>query len=230
VERLSFYRRSLLALAALAAGAAVTTVALSPDDASAAARKRAPARAKVQAPECPTAGSRTVVFAKALTGTSFATQDGQEVRLAGVMAPGEGGETAAPAAADAARQALTGALKAGPVTLASADAADRYGRIVAQVFAGGAWVQGAMLNSGAVRVSPERASAPCMQQLAQAEDSARTVQAGHWRDGGFALRNPEELRARVGSFQVVEGEVTTASTNKGRAYTVYWRKRHSVKI
>ena len=159
-----------------------------------------------------------MVFAKALSGTSFATQDGREVRLAGVLAPAESGETVASTAVDAARNALADALKGGAVTIAATEAPDRYGRIVAQVFAGGDWVQGRLLRSGAVRMSPDRASAPCARQLAQAEDEARTGQAGYWRDGAFALRTPEQLRGRVGTFQVVEGEVTTASTNKGRGY------------
>jgi hypothetical protein len=58
----------------------------------------------------------------------------------------------------------------------------------------------------------------CIGQLLEAEDHARSAQTGHWRDGAFALRTPEQLRNRVGTFQVVEGQVTTASTNKGRAY------------
>ena len=188
------------------------------DDAAAAARKAAAKRAAVKLPECPTIGSRSVVFAKATSGSSFVTEDKQEVRLAGVMAPGEGGETAARSAADAAREALERALRAGAITLAPAEVPDRYGRIVAQVFAGGAWVQGALLNSGAMRVSPDRASLSCIGQLLTAEDQARTARLGHWRDGSFALRTPEQLKAHVGTFQTVEGEVTTASTNKGRAY------------
>jgi hypothetical protein len=134
------------------------------------------------------------------------------------MAPGEGGETVAPAAADAARDALTAALSAGAVTLAAADTPDRYGRILAQVFAGGAWVQGTLLNAGALRAAPDRTSFPCIRQLLAAEDQARNARSGQWRDGAFALRSAEQLRNRVGSFQLVEGEVTTASTNKGRAY------------
>ena len=158
------------------------------------------------------------MFGKALTGTSFVSQDGLEVRLAGIMAPGEDGTTIAPAVGDAARAALSNALRAGTITLAATDAPDRYGRVVAQVFAGGAWVQGTLLNAGIVRSSPDRASVLCTRQLLDAEDRARAGKIGHWRDGAFALRNPEQLRNRVGTFQVVEGEVTAASTNKGRAY------------
>ena len=163
-------------------------------------------------------GTRTVVFTKALSGTSFATEDGREVRLAGVMAPADSGEAASPGAVDAARNALSDALRAGAVTIAATDTPDRYGRIVAQVFVGGDWVQGKLLKSGTVRMSPDRASALCARQLAEAEDEARMAQTEHWRDGAFTLRTPDQLKGRVGTFQMVEGEVTTASTNKGRGY------------
>ena len=198
-------------------GGAAAVALLPLDDAAAAARKST-SRTAIKQPECPTTGSRAVVFAKAISGSSFATEDGLEVRLAGIMAPGEGGETAAPAAADAARAALANALHAGAITLAPIDAPDRYGRIVAQVFAGGTWVQGALLDRGAVRALPDRASLPCLGQLLTAEDQARDARSGHWSDGAFALRTPEQLKGRVGTFQTVEGEITTASTNKGRAY------------
>lgn len=172
----------------------------------------------MHAPQCPTAGTRPVVFSKALTGTSFTTQDGQEVRLAGVMAPGQDGQTVTAATADGARAALADVLRGGSVTLAATDAPDRYGRVVAQVFAGGAWVQGQLLSSGVLRTSPDHASALCARQLLEGEDHARASETGHWRDGAFALRTPEQLKARVGTFQVVEGDVTTASTKNGRAY------------
>ena len=211
----------------MALGAAVAVTAVAPGDAAAAAaRKRAASRPAVQPPQCPTLGSRPVVFAKTLSGTSFATQDGLEIRLAGVMAPGESGETVTPSVSDAARDALANALRAGPLTLAAMGTPDRYGRVTAQAFAGGSWVQGTLLTSGVLRTSPDGVSLPCARQLLEAEDRARLAQSGHWRDGVFALRTPEQLRSRVGTFQIVEGEVTTASTNKGRAYTVYWRKSH----
>lgn len=203
----------------MALGAAVAVTAFAPGDAAAAAaRKRAATRSTAQAPQCPTLGSRTVVFAKALSGTSFATQDGLEIRLAGVMAPGESGEAVAASVSDAAREALANALRTGPLTIAAMGTPDRYGRVTAQAFAGSAWVQGMLLSNGVLRTSPDGASLPCARQLVEAEDRARVAPSGHWRDGAFALRTPEQLRSRIGTFQIVEGEVTTASTNKGRAY------------
>ena len=65
-----------------------------PDHADAASRKTAASRAAAaKAPQCPSEGTRGVVFGKALDGSSFLTADGMEIRLAGVLSPGEGGET-----------------------------------------------------------------------------------------------------------------------------------------
>ena len=49
-------------------------------------------RIVAKAPECPLAGARVVGFARALDGGGFLTADGEEVRLAGILAPGAGGE------------------------------------------------------------------------------------------------------------------------------------------
>ena len=152
------------------------------------------------------------MFAKVLDGATFVTTDGKEVRLAGVISP------ASSADADAARAALTRVLRTGLLTLAAESPADRYGRVIGEVFSDGAWVQAQLLRAGALRMAPDRASASCARQLLAAEDEARIARAGHWRDGAFSSRTPEQLRGRVGTFQAVEGTVTTATLYKGRAY------------
>jgi endonuclease YncB( thermonuclease family) len=210
------------------AGALLSVVAFVPADGDAASRKATPSRAAAaKAPQCPSAGTRSVIFAKALDGSSFVTPDGMEIRLAGVLSPGEGGEILSAAQADTARATLAALLRSGSVTLAGDQAPpDRYGRVRSQVFAGGASVQTALLRAGEVRVAPDRASSLCAQEFIAAEGEARAQNSGHWRDGLFALRTPEQLDNRTGTFQIVEGTVTTATLYKGRAYMVLWRKRH----
>jgi endonuclease YncB( thermonuclease family) len=204
--------------------ALLTGVTLVLADAEAATRRAPARRAVAAAPQCPSVGTQTVVFAKAVNGSTFSTPDGMQVRLAGVLAPGERGESLSPGQADAARGMLAALLRTGPVTLAAVEANDRYGRLLAQVFANGGWVQGAMLRAGEMMVAPDRSSALCTKLLMAAEDEARSGRMGHWRDGSFSLRNPEQLRGRAGLFEIVEGKVLTATLNKGRAYTVLWRK------
>jgi micrococcal nuclease len=210
LSALRFFRALACGLLAVLAASVFTEV-------SAASRKR-PSHTVVKGPSCPISGMRSVGFAKALDGETFTTTDGTQVRLAGVLAPPETRDAALPSIAEAARAALTASLRAGALTLASEADADRYGRVSAQVFADGAWVQGALLKAGTLRVVPDRASEPCTRELIAAEGQARDARAGHWRDGVFSLRTPDQLRNRIGTFQTVEGTVTTATTYKGRAY------------
>ena len=182
------------------------------------AANAAPASRAVKPLACPSAGTRAVALAKVTDGSTFVTSEGTEVRLAGVLAPGEGGESLSSSQADGARGALARALGTGPLTLGLDDGArDRYGRVLAQVFANGTWVQAAMLRAGEFRVAPDRVSAPCALLLLSAEGDARARRAGHWRDL-FFLRTPEEIGNRAGTFQIVEGTVVSASLYRGRAY------------
>jgi endonuclease YncB( thermonuclease family) len=186
----------------------------------------AASRTATKAPECPGSGTRVVSFGRAVSGGGFLTADGEEVRLAGVLATdADSGALSEPAAA-AAREALTRVLRDRTVTLALAEAPrDRYGRTVAHVFADGTWVQATLLVAGEALAAPDAASAPCAAALLAAEAEARERRAGQWRSA-FRVRDPNDLRNRVGSFQIVEGEVMTASVTRGRAFTVLWRKRH----
>jgi endonuclease YncB( thermonuclease family) len=168
--------------------------------------------------ECPAAGTRAVSFARAVDGGGFVTADGEEVRLSGILAFGVAGETASSEAVAAARGSLEKALSNRTISLASAETSrDRYGRSVAQVFADGTWVQAALLKAGEVRAAPDRASAPCAKALLAAEDDARSSRVSRWR-GAFRVRGPQELRNSTGSFQIVEGDVVTATVNRGRAF------------
>ena len=177
---------------------------------------KAASRSVAKAAECPAAGARVVQFARALDGEGFVTSEGEEVRLSGILALASGDERAsAPAAA---RDALAKALRDRTVTLAPAEPShDRYGRTIAQVFADQTWVQAALLSAGEVRAAPDAASAPCVKALLLAEAHARQSGKGQWR-AGFRVRDPDDIRNRVGSFQIVEGKVITASVTRGRAF------------
>jgi len=185
--------------------------------AHAASRPAQARRVTVQRPLCPSTGVRTVIFTKVISSSSFKAADGTEVRLAGVLGAGDGGESLSPSQADAARAALASALRAGPLTLADIGTRDRYGRIPAEVFANGIWVQSALLRAGHLRVAPDHAGAPCAKLLLEAEAEARDRQAGHWADGIFALRMPEQIRNSAGHFEILEGTVRQAYLTKGRA-------------
>jgi endonuclease YncB( thermonuclease family) len=183
-----------------------------------AAQESTAASRAAKAPECPSAGLRVVGFARAVDGSGFVTTEGEEVRLSGILALGAGGEAVSADAQASARDALTSALRDRTVSLAPAEPArDRYGRTIVQVFADGTWVQAALLQAGEARAAPDLASAPCAKAMLAAEAQAREGRLGQWRRG-LRVRDPNDIRNRVGSFQIVEGDVVTASVTRGRAF------------
>jgi endonuclease YncB( thermonuclease family) len=192
--------------------AAAAVFAFEPD-AAAAARRSTPAQ-----PKCPLVGAKVASFSKLIGAGNFVTGDGTEVKLAGVLFPGAGGESVRQDQVAGARNVLSDALHGGSITLEPAAAGDRYGRMVAQAFAGEVWIQGALLRGGFARAAPDSASSDCAAALLAAENEAREKRAGLWADGVFAVRSPTDLNNRIGTFQIVEGRVVTATLIKGRAY------------
>jgi endonuclease YncB( thermonuclease family) len=184
-------------------------------------QRRAPPRAE----QCPRAGNQPVVVARVADGDTFFTAEGKEIDLAGVLAPGSGQTRAERAALEA---ALTG-----PVTFAAHGQPDRYGRAKAQVFAGGEWVQAKLVSAGLVRAAPDLASAPCAPALLAIEKRARESRTGHWGDGAFAVRAPDDLRRVTGTYQIVEGRVQSVAVVRSRVYLNFgadWRSDFTVTV
>jgi endonuclease YncB( thermonuclease family) len=98
---------------------------------------------------CPSEGTQPYQFASVVSGDAFFTVDNEEVRLAGVLAPGSGGNYASATTIASANAALNQAIGARALLLATTTQGhDRYGRVVAQVFVDGDWLQAALLQSG----------------------------------------------------------------------------------
>jgi endonuclease YncB( thermonuclease family) len=143
----------------------------------------------------------------------LALSDGRAVVLEDIRLPLSG---PGPAAGQA-LAALRDMTASKPLVLtATPPAQDRYGRIRAQAFAGGVWLQEALLEKGLARVaiSPDRQE--CASELLAAESHARGHHAGIWAGGPaspYRVRSPRELQDTAGTFQIVEGRVA----NVGRA-------------
>jgi micrococcal nuclease len=199
-------------------------------EADGAARQR---RARQQTEQCPRAGTQAVIVARVADGDTLFTREGKEVDLAGVVAHGSGGERANPAQMATAQRSLRDALAKTPVTIAVHGQPDRYGRLKAQVFAGGEWVQAKLLSAGVVRAGPDLISTACMPALLAIEKRAREATAGQWGDGVFAVRTPDELRRVTGTFQIVEGRVQSVAVVRSRVYLNFganWRSDFTVTI
>jgi micrococcal nuclease len=116
-------------------------------------------------------------------------RDGRAVILEGIRLPEQDSQRV---------QALT-ALRAltadGAVTFAATPPKeDRYDRVRAQGFAGGTWLQTALLEKGLARVaiSPDRNE--CAPDLYEAETRARDQRAGLWAISANAPRTAEQMR------------------------------------
>jgi micrococcal nuclease len=200
------------------------------DTADGAPRQR---RAKPPVEQCPRSGTQAVVVSRVADGDTFFTRDGKEIDTAGVHAHGSGGERANPAQMAAAQRSLADALAKAPITIAAHGQPDRYGRLKAQVFAGGEWVQAKLLSTGVVRAAPDLISTSCMPALLAIEKRAREARAGHWGDGVFAVRTPDDRRRVTGTFQIVEGRVQSVAVVRSRVYLNFgadWRSDFTVTI
>jgi endonuclease YncB( thermonuclease family) len=158
-----------------------------------------------------------------IDGRSFRLEDGREVVLAGIEAPGR--ETSKNISA------LAAVVAGREVTLSGLDdTPDRYGRQPAFVFLGPSQppVQAQLLAQGAALASGSLTDKECASVLAAAEASGREAKLGVWADPS-AIKNPEspgDILAGIGRFMVVEGKVlsvrqagATTYLNFGRNWT-----------
>ena len=166
----------------------------------------------------------SAVVTRAIDGDTVVLEDGQEVRLVGIMAPklslGRASVADQPLAYEA-RDALADLVEGRTVSLAyGGTRIDRHGRLLAHLFLeDGTWVQGRMLESGLARVytfADNRAAAADM--LAR-EDSARQARRGIWAEWFYAVRDgarPESVP--LDSFEIIEGTIVDAAEVDRRVY------------
>jgi endonuclease YncB( thermonuclease family) len=158
-------------------------------------------------------------------GTTIRLQDGRELRLAGVTAANglDGDESGAPEAAKRLHALVAGkslALHGRP------NLTDRYGRLVAQVAVGQAWLQADLVTEGLLRVAPETEIA-CASSLIGLEAKARKSEKGLWQNARFKVMQAEDieaLTAAVGRFAVVEGVVRRVGETSSRTYVDFGRR------
>ncbi len=117
------------------------------------------------------------------------------------------------------RQALSGMVAGKHATLAiPPPREDRHGRLRAQVFVNGEWVQETLLREGLARVELLPSHPQCAKEMYAAESAARAAKRGLWASVEYAVRSPDELAHTRGTFQIVEGLVVSAAVKSGRAY------------
>jgi micrococcal nuclease len=168
---------------------------------------------------------------RVLDGETLVIDGGLEVRLIGALAPRSSdasGEDGPWTPAVAAAAGLEEQVKGRTIELGFAGRrSDRYGRLLAQVFAmspGGTdavWVQGEMLKQGLARAYILEGSTGCLAELLSHERTARDASRGLWAQPAYAVRASDgidDLLLRRGTFQLVEGRVRAVSDLKTATY------------
>ena len=139
--------------------------------------------------------------------------EGGVFRLSDVIAPG----LASPFGAQAAR--VRDIWLASRASRTSAPVLDRWGRGHGSIIGpDGDTLQGALVDAGAARVSPESADRAFVGNLLAREAAARAGRAGLWSDTTYAVHRADNPRRIPGGFQMVEGAVTGVGWSSERIY------------
>lgn len=198
-----------------------------------------PAGALADGPTCGGEVIATTTVARVIDGRTFVLDDGREVRLAGIEVaalPDTDGPQSGETAGSRARAALESVLAGGPVILKRLGTTnDRYGRLLAQVYAGGGsdkglgerWVQAEMVGAGYARVSPRISDRGCAATLFARERAAREAKLGLWAEPYYAMQHAEDFATVAkerGRFALVEGKVLSVRESGGTIYVNFGRR------
>lgn len=156
------------------------------------------------------------------TGDEIEIDGGDVVRLAGVEAPGEGQPYA-----DEAANGLSRLLDGRKVELMFGGArTDPFNHTLAQlrVLETRSWVQGALLDQGAVRVRTFADNRALARPMLAREGRARAAGRGLWALPDYRVLLPEEVDAARPGFAIIEGRVEkTGKLGGGDVYLDFGR-------
>lgn len=168
----------------------------------------------------------SATVARVVDASTFALDDGSQLRLAGVLLP-HPGDTGAHAAASpdalAARAEVEALVLGKSITIAfGSERRDRYGRHLAHVAIEDGperrWLQAHLLAQGLARVVTRAHDKTCEAEMLAAERAARQAGLGLWKTAAYRIRAATDLdvlTALAGTFQVVEGSVTDSRGRSG---------------
>jgi endonuclease YncB( thermonuclease family) len=172
-----------------------------------------------------------------IDGDTVVLEDGEEVRLVGMMAPklslGRAHVPTEPLAEEA-KAALEDLVLGRVVTLSfGGERRDRHGRTLAHLHdEAGRWIQGAMIEAGLGRVYSFPDNRALVAEMLALETRAREAGRGLWADPYFAVLAADE-DVPLDRFVVVEGVIVDAADVDGRVYLNFgadWRTDFTVSI
>ena len=166
-----------------------------------------------------------------LSGDVLVLDGHEQVKLAGIDAPEVGEPYAQPA-----RQALAQLAAGRRVALFFGGArADAQGRTLAEVEDADSrrWLQGALLDAGAVRVRTAPDNRVPAKALLAREAAARGAGRGLWTIPLYEVRLPGEVRPWDDGFMLVEGRVRRVGEGRAGLYLDFddnWRDTVSIAL
>lgn len=149
--------------------------------------------------------------ARLISADTMVLADGRTVHLAGITAPRESDPYGAQA-----RAALEKLVTGQEVELLAGGARqDVYGRTLAHLRRknGQVWVQGALLDAGAVRVRTYADNRALAAEMLEREAKARRSGKGLWADKANQVLLPQEA-ARARGFAIVEGRAAAVTSSR----------------
>jgi micrococcal nuclease len=175
----------------------------------------------------------TVEMGAVIDGGTLRLADGRVLQLVGIETPSPARRAERDLAARA--KAALETLVAGK-TLAlrfAGNDTDRNGSVLAELFAGGRWVQRELVRRGLARVRGAADNRRGLAALLAVEDEARRAARGMWRLKLFAVRPAAEAARDAGTWQIVEGTVADVALVAGGAYVNFgpdWHTAFSLHI
>lgn len=159
--------------------------------------------------------------AAAIDARTLRLQDGSELRLAGV-------ESLWPASDARGVAALADLVRGRELTLHEAAKPDRYGRRVAFVVVSGGekFLQGMLLEQGALVAAGSAISSDCANYLMKQENAARIAKRGVWNESDAikSAEMPGDILAQMGRFVVVQGKVISVRESGATIYVNFGRR------
>ena len=195
---------------------------------------------------CETQLSHTARAAQIIDGQTVRLDDGSVVRLIGALAPEPPRWWKGPGEWPPVKRARAGLAellqdKQIEVRFAGAEVRrDRHERLLAQLYvvdgAERIWAQGHMLRRGLARAYSLKGHHGCARDLQKLERDARGARAGLWRKGPYSIvqaASPGKLSKRLGSYQLVEGRVSSVGETRQWTFLNFtddWRSDFTVAI
>ena len=164
---------------------------------------------------------------------------GREIRLVGIQAPklplGRAGFKIWQLAHEA-RRALIGLTMGKKLNVYFGGARrDRHGRVLGHLarVRDGLWIQGALLRHGWARVYSFADNQTAVSEMLALERAARQEKLGIWGMRFYQIVPASKAGRFIGSFQLVEGQVTKTAVIRRWAYINFganWRKDFTISI